>query len=264
MGFLKKKKFLVTGITNNRSIAYGIAQAMYREGAQLAFSCKNNKIKSKVEKLAMDFNSRLVFTCNVQYDSDIKKLFYALYKIWPQYDGFIHSIAYAPKQQFKENDYVNSINRKGFFIAHDISSYSFVAMAKISRTMLSSQSSLITLTYLGSQRVIPNYNVMGVAKASLEANIRYMAYTLGKQGIRVNAISPGPIKTLASSNIKNFNKILSYCKLTNPISRLVTLEDIGNVAAFLCSNLSAGITGEIVHVNGGFNIMGMHNSNIIP
>ncbi|MCR3755238.1 MAG: enoyl-[acyl-carrier-protein] reductase [Candidatus Westeberhardia cardiocondylae] len=261
MGLLNNKKILITGISNKYSIAYGIAKSMYREGAKLAFSYQHDKLKLKVKKIALEFNSNIVFPCDVSKDSNIQNLFDSLYKKWKKYDGFVHSIAYSPKNQLSGQDYVNSINRKDFSITHDISSYSFVAMAKISRSMLNSNSSLVTLTYFGSNRVIPNYNIMGLAKASLEANTKYMANSMGKDGIRVNAISSGPIKTLSSSGIKNFKKILHLCKKINPISRLITTEDIGNVAVFLCSDLSSGITGEILNVNGGFNIFGIYDIN---
>ncbi|MCR3756501.1 MAG: enoyl-[acyl-carrier-protein] reductase [Candidatus Westeberhardia cardiocondylae] len=256
MGILEKKKFLITGISNNHSIAYGIAKIMHKEGAELAFSYQNERLKSRVEKFAMNFNSNIVFPCNVQDDNAIYMLFSSLYKIWPKYDGFVHSIAYAPKKQLFD-DYVNSITKKDFFITHDISSYSFIAMAKACRNMLSSTASLVTLTYLGSKCFIPNYNVMGPAKASLEANVRYMANSMGKQGVRVNAISAGPVYTLASSGVKGFKKMLSYCKTVVPLRRLVTIENIGNVASFLCSDFSSGITGEILHVDCGLNTVGM-------
>lgn len=258
MNFLTGKHILVTGISNNRSIAYGIAQAMHREGAVLAFTYQNDRLKSRVEEFATDFNSSIVLPCNVEEDSNIELLFTELAKIWPKFDGFVHSIAYAPADQL-DGDYVHAVTRKGFIIAHNISAYSFVAMAKASRSMLNSNAALVTLTYLGAERAIPNYNVMGLAKASLEANTRYMANAMGPQGVRVNAISAGPIRTLAASGIKNFKKMLSYCESVTPIRRVVTIEDIGNTAAFLCSDLSAGITGEVVHVDGGFNIIAAIN-----
>lgn len=258
MNFLTGKHILVTGISNNRSIAYGIAQAMHREGAALAFTYQNDRSKSRVEEFATDFNSSIVLPCDVEEDSNIELLFTELAKVWPKFDGFVHSIAYAPADQLG-GDYVNAVTRKGFTIAHNISAYSFVAMAKASRSMLNSNAALVTLTYLGAERAIPNYNVMGLAKASLEANTRYMANAMGQQGVRVNAISAGPIRTLAASGIKNFKKMLSYCESVSPIRRVVTIEDIGNTAAFLCSDLSAGITGEVIHVDGGFNIIAATN-----
>ncbi|ABF13777.1 enoyl-ACP reductase FabI [Candidatus Palibaumannia cicadellinicola] len=258
MGFLTSKRLLVTGIASRRSIAYGIAQALYREGAELAFSYQNNKLKSRVEQFATDFNSSIVLPCDVAQDTSIKLLFSDLSKFWPKFDGFIHAIAYAPSNQLDGN-YINTVTREGFAISHDISAYSFVALAKACRHMLNSNSTLVTLTYIGAERAIPNYNVMGLAKASLEANTRYMANAMGSDSIRVNAISAGPIKTLAASGIRNFKKMLSYYESVTPIRRLVTIEEIGNTAAFLCSNLSTGITGEVIYVDGGFNIAIMNN-----
>lgn len=258
MTFLTGKRILVTGVASNRSIAYGIAHAMHREGAELAFTYQHNKLQARVEKFAADFKSRIVLPCDVAKDASIEALFMQLAEAWPMFDGFVHAIAYAPADQLN-GDYVKVVSREGFAIAHDISAYSFVAMAKASRPMLNPNAALVTLTYLGAARAVPNYNVMGLAKASLEANTRYMANAMGPQGIRVNAISAGPIRTLAASGIKNFKKMLSHCESVAPIRRSVTIEDVGNTAAFLCSDLSAGITGEVVHVDGGFNIAAMHD-----
>ncbi|UVK76866.1 MAG: enoyl-[acyl-carrier-protein] reductase [Sodalis sp. Fle] len=257
MGFLTDKHILITGVASNRSIAYGIAQAMHREGADLAFTYQNNKLKSRVKSFAADFNSSIVLPCDVAEDASITALFIDLAKIWPTFDSFVHAIAFAPGDQLN-GDYVNAVTRKGFSIAHEISSYSFVAMAKACRKMLNPNAALVTLTYLGAERAIPHYNVMGLAKASLEANTRYMANAMGPQGVRVNAISAGPIRTLASSGIKNFKRMMSHCEAVTPIRRVVTIKDVGNTAAFLCSDLSAGITGEVVHVDGGFNIAAMN------
>ncbi|CUX95972.1 Enoyl-[acyl-carrier-protein] reductase [NADH] FabI [Candidatus Gullanella endobia] len=257
MGFLIGKRILITGIASNRSIAYGIAQVMHHEGADLAFSYQNSKLKERVEGFAADFNSSIAFPCDVADDDSIDRFFNHLVDLWPTFDGFVHSIAYAPIDQLN-GDYINAVTREGFTIAHEISSYSFVAMAKACRTILNPKAALVTLSYLGAERAIPNYNVMGLAKASLEANTRYMANAMGPYGVRVNAISAGPIRTLAASGIKNFKKMLSCCVSMMPIRRMVTIEDIGNTAAFLCSNLSAGITGEIIHVDGGFNITAMN------
>ncbi|NDL62385.1 enoyl-ACP reductase FabI [Acerihabitans arboris] len=256
MGFLTGKRILVTGVASTRSIAFGIAQAMRREGAELAFTYQNDKLKSRVEGFAAELDSSIVLPCDVAEDASIEALFAELAKVWPNYDGFVHAIAFAPGDQL-DGDYVNAVTREGFAIAHDISSYSFVAMAKASRHMLNPNSALVTLTYLGAERAIPNYNVMGLAKASLEANTRYMANAMGPQGIRVNAISAGPIRTLAASGIKNFKKMLAHCESVTPIRRVVTIEDVGNTAAFLCSDLSSGITGEVIHVDGGFSIAAM-------
>ncbi|WP_213992340.1 enoyl-ACP reductase FabI [Sodalis sp. dw_96] len=258
MGFLTGKRILVTGVASTRSIAFGIAQAMHREGAELAFTYQNDKLKSRVEEFAGELGSSIVLPCDVAEDASIEAMYAELAKVWPNYDGFVHAVAFAPGDQL-DGDYVNAVTREGFAIAHDISSYSFVAMAKAGRHMLNPNSALVTLTYLGAERAIPNYNVMGLAKASLEANTRYMANAMGPQGIRVNAISAGPIRTLAASGIKNFKKMLSYCESVTPLRRVVTIEDVGNTAAFLCSDLASGITGEVIHVDGGFNIASMND-----
>jgi enoyl-[acyl-carrier protein] reductase I len=257
MGFLTGKRILVAGVASNRSIAYGIAQAMHREGAELAFTYQNDKLKARVEEFAADFGSKIILPCDVAHDESITNLFTELANTWDKFDGFVHAIAFAPGDQL-DGDYVNAVTREGFAIAHDISSYSFVAMAKACRSMLNPNSALVTLSYLGAERAIPNYNVMGLAKASLEANVRYMANAMGPEGIRVNAISAGPIRTLAASGIKDFKKMLSHCESVTPIRRTVTIEDVGNSAAFLCSNLSSGITGEVIHVDGGFSIAAMN------
>ncbi|MFB6421941.1 MAG: enoyl-ACP reductase FabI [Candidatus Malihini olakiniferum] len=257
MSFLTGKRILVAGVASNRSIAFGIAQAMQREGAELSFTYQNDKLKSRVEGLAKELGFSIVLPCNVAEDASIKTMFSKLANTWPTFDGFAHSIAFATGDQL-DGDYVNVVTREGFHIAHDISSYSFVAMAKACRAMLNRNSALLTLSYLGAERALPNYNVMGPAKASLEANVRYMANAMGSQGVRVNAISAGPIRTLAASGIKNFRKMLSYCEAVTPIRRVVTIEDVGNSAAFLCSNLAAGISGEVLHVDGGFNIATMN------
>ncbi|MXP56198.1 SDR family oxidoreductase [Pantoea sp. Mhis] len=259
MGFLSGKYFLITGVSSKLSIAYGIAKAMYKQGAQLAFTYNKSKFKDRINSLAKEMGSNIVLQCDVSEDSSISNLFFELKQYFPKFDGFIHSIAFAPSDQLN-GDYVNTVTREGFKITHDISSYSFVAMAKECREMLNPSSSLLTLSYLGSERAIPNYNVMGLAKASLEANVRYMANCMGPEGIRVNAISAGPIRTLASSGIKEFRKMLIYSKECSPIRRNVTIEEIGNCAAFLSSNLASGISGEVIHVDGGFSVSAMiHN-----
>lgn len=259
MALLDNKRILITGIANHRSIAYGIAQVLYREGAELAFTYYTDKLKSRVYSISKEFNSDIILPCDMSSDASITELFVELKKIWLTFDGFIHAVAFAPTEQLK-GDYVNSVTRKGFELAHVISSYSFVGMAKESRNMLNQNACLVTLTYLGSVSVIPNYNIMGLAKASLEANTRYMANSMGPDGIRVNAISSGPIRTLASSGIANFKKMLLHCQKQAPIRRNVSVEEIGNVAAFLCSNLSSGITGEVIYVDGGFNIVSNINN----
>lgn len=257
MGFLTGKRILITGVASNRSIAWGIAKAMHREGAELAFTYQNEKLKSRVEEFAAELNTALTLPCDVEQDESISTLFSTLSRQWTTFDGFVHSIGFAPGDQL-DGDYVDAVTREGFKIAHDISAYSFVAMAKACRTMLNPGSGLLTLSYLGAERAIPNYNVMGLAKASLEANVRYMANAMGPQGVRVNAISAGPVRTLAASGIKDFRKMLAYCESVTPIRRTVTIDDVGNSAAFLCSDLAAGITGEVVHVDGGFSIAAMN------
>jgi enoyl-[acyl-carrier protein] reductase I len=257
MGFLTGKRILITGVASKLSIAFGIAQAMHREGAELAFTYQNDKLQPRVAEFAAALGSDLILECDVAQDVSISVMFAELGQRWPTFDGFVHSIGYAPADQL-DGDYVNAVTREGFAIAHDISSYSFVAMAKACRTMLNANSALLTLSYLGAERAIPNYNVMGLAKASLEANVRYMANAMGPEGVRVNGISAGPIRTLAASGIKDFRKMLAHCEAVTPIRRTVTTEDVGNTAAFLCSNLAAGISGEIVHVDGGFSIAAMN------
>ncbi|MFP3014549.1 MAG: enoyl-ACP reductase FabI [Arsenophonus sp.] len=257
MGFMSGKRILITGLASKLSIAYGIAQAMNKQGAELAFSYQSNKLKDRVEEIGNQFNSTIVFQCDVSSDKSINTLFFDLAKVWRKFDGFVHSIAYAPSDQLG-GDYINTVTRDGFRIAHDISSYSFVALAKACRNMLNPNSAMITISYLGSERAIPNYNIMGLAKASLEANVRYMANAMGPNSIRVNGISSGPIRTLAASGIKDFRKMLLHCESVTPIRRTVTIKDIGNCAAFLCSDLSSAVTGEILHVDGGFSIVAMN------
>ncbi|MDG6896026.1 enoyl-ACP reductase FabI [Volucribacter amazonae] len=258
MGFLTNKRILITGLASNRSIAYGIAKAMQREGAELAFTYLNDKLKARVEEFAKEFGSNIVLPLDVASDESIETCFSQLAQHWDKFDGFVHAIGFAPADQL-EGDYVNAATREGFRIAHDISAYSFVAMARVARPMLNEGAALLTLSYLGAERAIPNYNVMCLAKASLEAGTRVMAADMGKQGIRVNAISAGPIRTLAASGIKDFKKMLSTFEKTAPLGRCVTIDDVGNTAAFLCSDLSAGITGEVVHVDAGFSITAMSN-----
>lgn len=257
MGFLNQKRILIAGIASQRSIAYGIAKAMHREGAELAFTYQNEKLKPRVEEIAQEFGSNIVIPLDVGSDESLNQCFAELERTWQKFDGFVHSIAFAPADQL-DGDYVDGVNREGFRIAHDISSYSFVAMAKACRSMLNEGAGLVTLTYLGAERAIPNYNTMGLAKASLEANTRFMAQSLGKNGVRVNAISAGPIRTLAAAGIKNFKKMLNQCEKVSPIRRTVTIEDVGNVAAFLCSPLAGGISGEVIHVDGGYSIIAMN------
>lgn len=259
MGFMADKRVLIMGMISNRSIAYGIASAMKREGAQLAFTYQGEKLKDRVMELAQEFGSDLVFPCDVASDEDIDRLFADLKTRWDGLDSVVHSVAFVPKTALS-GDYLESVTREYFRIAHDISSYSFAAVAKAALPMMAGRNgSLLTLTYLGAERVVQNYNVMGLAKASLEANVRYMAQSLGAKDIRVNAISAGPIKTLAASGISDFSKVLGYTEAHAPLKRNVTIDEVGNAAAFLCSDLASGITGEITYVDAGFNITALAN-----
>ncbi|HQS31545.1 enoyl-ACP reductase FabI [Polaromonas sp.] len=253
MGFLTGKKLLITGVLSNRSIAYGIAKACHAQGAELAFSYVGERFKGRITEFAADFNSTLIFDCDVGSDEQIAQMFTDLAKTWPTFDGFVHSIGYAPREAIA-GDFLEGLSREGFKIAHDISAYSFPAMAKAALPMLNPKSALLTLSYLGALRALPNYNTMGLAKASLEASVRYMAESLGGKGtgMRVNGISAGPIKTLAASGIAGFGKILSAVAAASPIRRNVTTEEVGNVAAFLLSDLASGVTAEITYVDGGF------------
>ena len=251
MGFLTGKRFLITGVLSNRSIAYGIARACRREGAELAFSYQGERFKDRITEFAAEFGSKLVFELDVAEDAQIERTFALLGESWPQFDGFVHAIGFAPREAIA-GDFLDGVSREAFRIAHDISSYSFPAMAKAAAPHLRPGSALLTLTYLGSLRVVPNYNTMGLAKASLEASVRYLAGSLGPKGVRVNGISAGPIKTLAASGIKGFGKILDVVAKHAPLRRNVTIDDVGNVAAFLLSDLAAGVTAEITYVDGGF------------
>lgn len=259
MGFLQGKRVLIVGVASPRSIAAGIALAMAREGAELAFTYQTEKLKSRVEKIAEQCGSdpTLLFPCDVADDQQIDAVFEQLGQHWDGLDTIIHSVGFAPRDQL-QGSYVDSVTREGFQIAHDISAYSFAALAKAGQSMMEDRNgSLLTLSYLGAVKAIENYNVMGVAKASLEANVRYMAYSLGEKGIRVNGISAGPIKTLAAAGIGDFGKMLAYGERNSPLRRNVTIEEVGNVAAFLCSDLASGVTGEITYVDAGYNIIGI-------
>jgi len=256
MGFLAGKRLLITGVLSNRSIAYGIAAACRREGAELAFSYVGERFRERVAGFAAEFDSTLLYDCDVAHDDQIERMFTQLAQTWPQFDGFVHSIGFAPKEAIA-GDFLDGLSRESFRIAHDISSYSFPAMAKACAPMLRPGAALLTLTYLGSVRSVPNYNTMGLAKASLEASVRYLATSLGARGVRVNGISAGPIKTLAASGIKGFGKILDIVETNAPLRRNVTIDDVGNVAAFLLSDLAAGVSAEITYVDGGFSqVMG--------
>ena len=253
MSFLKNKRALILGLLSDRSIAYGIANAMYQQGADLAFTHQIDKHEQRVQKLAANFNSNIVLPCDVSDDDQINNLFDLLKKHWDHFDILVHSIAFVPKDAL-QGDFVENTSRENFRIAHDVSSYSFTALAKAALPMLSSDASLLTVSYLGAERTMPNYNVMGLAKASLEANVRYMSQSLGPKGIRVNAVSAGPIKTLAASGISDFDKMYSFNEKHASLRRNVTIDEVGNAAAFLCSDLASGITGEVTYVDGGMNI----------
>ncbi len=256
MGFLQGKRALIIGVASDRSIAWGVAKALHREGAELAFTAKDQKLQQRVQKLAVQLDSSIVIPCDVSQDRDIEALFTSLKQHWDQFDILIHSIAYAPRDQLG-GDYLDHVTREGFHIAHDISSYSFVAVAKAARAMLRPGSSLITMSYLGAVRAVPHYNVMGVAKASLEANVRYMAASMGKEQIRVNGISAGPIKTPAAKGIGDFNKMIDYGEKNAPLRRNVTIDEVGNATAFLASDLASGITGDVIYVDAGYHVQAM-------
>lgn len=265
MGFLAGKRILITGLISNRSIAYGIARACRREGAQLAFTYQNERFKERMAKFADEFDSKLIYPCDVAEDAQIDAVFAELGKQWDGLDGLVHSIAFAPTEAI-EGDFLDGISRDAFRIAHDVSSYSFPALAKAARPLLlkGSNASVLALTYLGAERTMPNYNTMGLAKASLESATRYLAFCLGPQGIRANAVSAGPIKTLAASGIGNFGRLLAYNAHHAPLRRNITIEEVGNAAAFLLSDLASGITGEIMYVDGGLNTTALGNTDPMP
>lgn len=257
MGFLQGKRALIVGVASNRSIAWGIAQAMHREGAELAFTYQNEKLKSRVEKFAAELDSEITVPCDVGSDQEIQAVFEHLDDYWDKFDILIHSVAFAPREQL-EGDYLENVTREGFLTAHEISSYSFAALGDAARPKMQGRNgAMLTLSYIGAVRVMPNYNVMGVAKASLEANTRYMASSLGPEGIRVNAISAGPIKTLAASGIKGLKEFLNHVEENSPLRRNVTIEEVGNVGAFMCSDYASAITGEVTYVDCGYNAIGM-------
>ena len=257
MGFLQDKKILITGVASNRSIAWGIAQAMHAQGASLAFTFQGDKLQGRVEEVAAKCGSDIVLPLDVAKDDQIAACFRELGQRWDGLDGIVHSIGFAPREQL-EGDYVDAVTREGFAIAHDISSYSFAALAKAGRDMMAGRNgALLTLSYLGAERAVPHYNVMGLAKASLEANVRYLAASLGPKGTRVNGLSAGPIRTLAASGISDFRSMLKQVEEKTPLRRNVTIEEVGNAAAFLCSDLASGITGEIIYVDTGYHILGL-------
>jgi enoyl-[acyl-carrier protein] reductase I len=257
MGFLQDKRILIVGVASNRSIAWGVAEAMHRQGAKLAFTYQSDKLKKRVEQIAEQCQSDIVLPLDVTNDGQINAVFDELGKRWDGLEGIVHSVGFAPRDHL-EGGFLDHLTREGFALAHDISAYSFAALAKAGLPLMQGHdAALVTMSYLGAVRTVPNYNVMGVAKASLEASVRYLADNLGPQGIRVNAISAGPIRTLAASGIKNFKGMLEEAEKKNPLRRNVTIEEVGNVAAFLCSDLASGITGDILYVDSGYHILGM-------
>ena len=264
MGFLAGKRILITGLLSNRSIAYGVAQAMHREGAELAFTYQNERIKDRTAKLVADFGDVPLFPCDVQNDEEITALFQALGKEWDGLDGLVHSIAFAPAEAL-EGDFLNGFSREAFRISQEVSAYSFPALVKAARPLMQGRrAAVLTLSYLGAVRTMPNYNIMGLAKASLEASVRYLAVCLGPEGIRANAISAGPIKTLAAAGIGSFGRLLAFNEHHAPLRRNVTIEEVGNAAAFLCSDLASGITGEVMYVDGGLNTTALGNAEPMP
>ena len=257
MGMLTNKRILVTGLLSNRSIAYGVAKAMYREGAELALTYQGEGIRERVERLAPEFDAKLILPCDVASDEQIAVMFAQLGQSWDSLDGIVHAIAYAPREALG-GDFHDTVTRENFRIAHDISAYSLAALVKAGLPLMKGRNAaVVAMTYLGAVRAVPNYNVMGLAKASLEACIRYLAFSVGPMGIRVNGISAGPIKTLAAAGVGDFNKLLGHVEKNSPLRRNVTTEEVGNTAAFLCSDLASGINGEITYVDGGFNIAGL-------
>ena len=256
MGLLTGKRALIVGVASNRSIAWGIAQAMHREGAELAFTYQNEKLQGRVEKFGAETGSDITLPCDVSSDVEIGNVFSSLAEHWPHLDILVHSVAFADRELL-EGDYLGSITREGFLRAQDISAYSFAALGRAARTLMQGRDgAMLTMTYIGSVRAMPNYNMMGIAKASLEANVRYMAADLGPEGIRVNAISAGPIRTLAASGIKGLRGFLNHVEQVSPLRRNVTIEEVGNVAAFLCSDYASAVTGEITYVDCGYNAIG--------
>ena len=265
MGFLAGKRILITGLLSKHSLAYGIAKACHREGAQLAFTYQNERFLDRINKFSAEIGSTLVFQCDVSDDAQIDKVFADLATHWEGLDGLLHSIAYAPTEAI-EGDFLDGISREAFRIAHDVSSYSYPALVKAARPLLlkGNKAAVLALSYLGAERTMPNYNTMGLAKASLEAATRYLAFCLGPQGIRANAISAGPIKTLAASGIGNFGKLLAYNSHNAPLRRNVTIDEVGNAAAFMLSDLASAITGEIMYVDGGLNTTALGNADPLP
>ena len=264
MGFLQGKRALIVGIASTRSIAWGIASAMHREGAELAFTYQSDKLKSRVEDAATEFGSNIVLPLDVADDAQIEHVFAELGQQWDGLDILVHSVGFAPREAL-QGGFLDNLTRESFAIAHDISSYSLAALAKAARPMMQGRNgSILTLSYLGAERALANYNVMGLAKASLEANVRYLAFNLGPEGTRVNAISAGPIKTLAASGIGNFSRLLAYNAHNAPLRRNITIDEVGNAAAFMLSDLASAITGEIMYVDGGLNTTALGNPEPLP
>lgn len=257
MGFLSGKRALIVGIASTKSIAYGVAKAMHREGAELALTFQGEKLKKRVDSAAEEFGSNIVLPLDVTSDEQIEAVFSEIGKAWDGLDIIVHSVGFAPREQL-EGSFADAVTREGFQIAHDISAYSFAALAKGGRSLMAGRNgALVTMSYLGAVRTVPNYNVMGVAKASLEATTRYLADSLGPEGTRVNAISAGPIRTLAASGISGFKGMLAEAEQKNPLRRNVTIDEVGNAAAFLCSDLASGITGDVLYVDSGYHILGV-------
>ncbi len=263
MGFMQNKRVLIVGVASDRSIAWGIARSMHAQGAELAFTYQNEKLQSRVETLAAEAGSELTFPCDVSSDGDIEAVFASLKQHWTDgIDAIVHAVAFAPREELA-GSFVDNTTREGYRTAHEISAYSFVALARYGREMLRQRhGALLTLTYLGGERALPNYNVMGPAKASLETATRYMAADLGPEGIRVNALSAGPIRTLAASGIGNFKKMLAHNEKVTPLRKNVTIDEVGNVGAFLCSDLASGVTGEVVHVDAGFHCVALSGAEL--
>lgn len=259
MAMLQGKRALIVGLASNRSIAYGIAKAFHEQGAELAFTYQNEKLQSRVQKMAAEFGSDITFPCDVAHDDSINHMMSELNKFWDKLDILVHSVAFAPADQIG-GDLLDNANREGFQIAHDISAYSLIGLTKAALPMMEgTQGSVLTLSYYGAEKAVPNYNVMGIAKASLEASVRYLAQSLGPRGIRSNAISAGPIKTLAAAGIQDFRKILSGYADVAPLQRNITAEEVGNTAAFLCSDMASGITGDVIHVDAGYHAVSASN-----
>lgn len=257
MGFMSGKKVLIVGVASNRSIAYGVAKAMHREGAELAFTYQGEKLQGRVEKFAKEFDSDIVLPMDVSSDDDIANAFASLSAKWDGLDTIVHSVGFAPRDQL-EGTFIDAVTREGFQIAHDISAYSLAALAKAGRGMMEGRNgSIVTMSYLGAVKTVPNYNVMGVAKAALEASVRYLADSMGPEGIRVNAVSAGPIRTLAASGISGFRDMLADAEGKTPLRRNVTIDEVGNATAFICSDLASGITGDVLYVDSGYHIVGM-------